>query len=323
MTTTARPTSASDITVVIPTYQREASIARAVMSALGQAPVAPSVIVVDDGSTDGTAEILRGFGDRIRVLSKENAGVSLARNAGIELVNTPWVAFLDSDDAFHQGALAAACTSIGGPRDACLFSAKVLEGGVPTGEVMTKPTPEECYSVDSLLGPDESYALPAGVFPVEDVRAIDGFDARINGSEDYLFLLRLAVRGIQLRILREPFFDKEEGEGARLSVDEVKVLRNKLAALVVFRELEPAACRSHGAALRAREGRYLARIGRKIPAADPDRGGVPETSRLPGKLLLQAWRKRPLAVDVGLEGVLAVLAPKWFHRRRRKRAGRA
>lgn len=309
--------------MVIPTFQRESSIARAVESVLGQTPEAPHLVVVDDGSTDGTGEVLKAFGDRIRVITKVNGGVSLARNAGIELVETPWVAFLDSDDAFHEGALAAASESIAGPADACLFSARVLEGGAVTGQIMTKPTPEEDYSVASLLGPDEAYALPAGVFPVQHVRAINGFDSRINGSEDYLFLLRLAVRGVRLRILREPLFDKEEGEGARLSVDEVKVMGNKLAALAVFRELEPEAVRGLGSLVRAREGRYLARVGRKLPVAELDRGGVPPGSRVPGQMLLRAWRKRPLALDVGIEGLLAIVAPTWFHRRRRRRAGKS
>lgn len=309
--------------MVIPTFQRESSIARSVESVLGQAPEVPHLIVVDDGSTDGTGEILRAFGDRIRVITKENGGVSLARNAGIELVETPWVAFLDSDDALHPGALAAACECLVSAQDACLFSARVLEGGVPTGRTMTKPTAADDYSVESLLGPDEAYALPAGVFPAEQVRAVNGFDPRINGSEDYLFLLRLVVRGVRLRILREPLFDKEEGEGVRLSVDEVKVMRNKLAALAVFQELEPEAARALRSLVRGREGRYLARIGRKLPAADLDRGGVPPSSRVPGRMLLRAWRKRPFALDVGFEGLLAIAAPRWFHRRRRRRAERS
>ena len=316
----AAPHSAADITVVIPAYQRAATVARAVESALGQVPAAPSVVVVDDGSTDGTDGILRGFGDRIVAIHQANAGVSTARNAGIARVRTPWVAFLDSDDALHPGALAAACEAIEGPREACLFSAAVHEDDEPTGETMSKPTPGDRYTLASLLGPDEAYALPCGVFPLDQVQALGGFDARVNGSEDYVLLLRLAARGIGLRIVREPLFDKEEGGGPRLSVDEVQVLRNKLAALEVFRELEPTASRVHRSLLRAREGRYLTRIGRKIPALDPARGGVEEESRVPARTLLRAWTRRPLALDVLGQGLFAYAAPRRFHRWRSGRA---
>ena len=58
------------------------------------------VIVVDDGSTDQTAEIARGFGNRIRYIHQENAGSAVARNQGINAAAGEWVAFLDADDSW-------------------------------------------------------------------------------------------------------------------------------------------------------------------------------------------------------------------------------
>jgi glycosyltransferase involved in cell wall biosynthesis len=78
------------ISVVIPAYNAEKHIARATDS--------DEVIVVDDGSSDATAEVVRSYGDKIMFIQQENAGASVARNAGIEAASGDWIAFLDADD---------------------------------------------------------------------------------------------------------------------------------------------------------------------------------------------------------------------------------
>lgn len=86
------------ISVVIPAYNAEKYIARAVGSVLKQTRRADEIIVIDDGSTDGTADAVRSFGDRVRLIQQPNAGVSAARNAGIRAAAGNWIAFLDADD---------------------------------------------------------------------------------------------------------------------------------------------------------------------------------------------------------------------------------
>ena len=86
------------ISVVIPAYNAEKHIARAIDSVLAQTRPADEVIVVDDGSTDATAEVVRSYGDKVIFLQQENAGVSVARNAAIEAATGDWIAFLDADD---------------------------------------------------------------------------------------------------------------------------------------------------------------------------------------------------------------------------------
>lgn len=105
------------ITAVIPTYNRETLIERAVESVLDQHHRADAVIVVDDGSTDETLERLGHFGDEITIISQANAGASAARNAGAAAAATPWLAFCDSDDHWtpeHLTQLAAAVTATDG-----------------------------------------------------------------------------------------------------------------------------------------------------------------------------------------------------------------
>jgi hypothetical protein len=86
------------ISVVIPTHNRAALVPRAVKSALAAVARGDEVIVVDDGSTDGTAEALKPFDNNIRYFYQPNAGPGPARNRGIQLAKNSLIAFLDSDD---------------------------------------------------------------------------------------------------------------------------------------------------------------------------------------------------------------------------------
>lgn len=88
------------IDVIIPTYNRKLTLERAITSVLNQSYPDYQLIVVDDGSTDGTWEALQKYAShpQITLLRQENKGVSAARNAGVKASSHAWVSFLDSDD---------------------------------------------------------------------------------------------------------------------------------------------------------------------------------------------------------------------------------
>jgi len=91
--------------VVIPAHNAEAFVARAIDSVLAQTWSAHEVLVVDDGSNDDTASIIKSYGDRVCYLHQRNAGVSSARNAGALAATGDWLAFLDADDWYYPDRL--------------------------------------------------------------------------------------------------------------------------------------------------------------------------------------------------------------------------
>jgi len=86
------------ISVVIPVYNAGKAICRAIDSVLAQTLTDYEIIVVDDGSTDNTPEIIKKYGDKIRYIRQENSGASIARNTAIQAAKGKWIAFLDADD---------------------------------------------------------------------------------------------------------------------------------------------------------------------------------------------------------------------------------
>lgn len=97
------------ISVVIPLYNKRNCISEALNSVFNQSYTDFEVVVVDDGSTDGSLEVVREFSDkRLRIIEKTNSGVSATRNAGIAAAANEWIAFLDADDiwtSFHLETL--------------------------------------------------------------------------------------------------------------------------------------------------------------------------------------------------------------------------
>ncbi|MEO6423460.1 MAG: glycosyltransferase family A protein, partial [Candidatus Nitrotoga sp.] len=97
--------SAPRFSVIIPAYNARDTLARALDSVLAQSWPAFEIIVIDDGSIDATAEVAASYGDKIRYLRQDNAGVSAARNHGARIASGDWLVFLDADDWYYPDRL--------------------------------------------------------------------------------------------------------------------------------------------------------------------------------------------------------------------------
>jgi hypothetical protein len=178
--------------VVIPTYQRRELTARAVASVLSQTRADLEVIVVDDGSDDGTERAVAGLDGRLRYHWQPNRGVAAARNAGIDLARAPVVAFLDSDNRWlphHLEVLTGALAR---------HPAAVLASTCPGFRVAGREGPGEARLVDFLprmvLSNDVGFVSCLGARR-DAVLAVGGFDEELPVLEDNDLLLRLAMRG--------------------------------------------------------------------------------------------------------------------------------
>ena len=94
------------VSVIIPLYNKEKAIKQTLESVLNQGDFVSEIIVVDDGSTDSSASIVRAFDNpKVKYFYKTNGGVSSARNYGLKKANSVWIFFMDADDLLLNGAM--------------------------------------------------------------------------------------------------------------------------------------------------------------------------------------------------------------------------
>ena len=99
------PIESRRVSVVVPTYNRAELTEEAIESVLCQTTTVHEIIVVDDGSTDSTCELVRSYGDRVILLRHDRRGPAAARNRGLARATGDWIAFLDSDDVWTPAKL--------------------------------------------------------------------------------------------------------------------------------------------------------------------------------------------------------------------------
>jgi glycosyltransferase involved in cell wall biosynthesis len=96
----------ADVSVIVPCYDAERYLGAALESACAQVPAPKEVVVIDDGSTDGSAALAEGFGGLVRCVRQSHRGIGAARNAGLAEARGALIAFLDADDLWTPGSLA-------------------------------------------------------------------------------------------------------------------------------------------------------------------------------------------------------------------------
>jgi glycosyltransferase involved in cell wall biosynthesis len=180
------------VSVVIPTYNRRRRVERAVRSVLAQTFADFELLVIDDGSEDGTGERLAGIDPRLRYHRQENRGPSAARNAGIQLARNPVIAFLDADIEWQPDHLEVVAALL------ARYPEAVLASTCPEFMIGGEERPEDGVLIDALpvalLSNWFGYTscIAARRQPLLD---IEGFDEQLEVGEDDDLWLRLAMKG--------------------------------------------------------------------------------------------------------------------------------
>lgn len=184
------------MSVVIATYNRQDYVAEAIHSMLSQTRPVDEIFVVDDGSTDGSAAIIRTFGESIRYLRKDNGGKSSALNLALQHVKGDWVWFFDDDDVALPDALARMLDALAADTGANFaYSAQVIGKNGPDGRIAA----DRAVTLPDV-DPDRLFHHALCQFPflmqgmLLDRKCIDRigpFDERYLRGQDYEFCLRL------------------------------------------------------------------------------------------------------------------------------------
>lgn len=194
----------ANISVVIPLYNKEAEIERTLRSVLEQTLQPSEIIVVDDGSTDGSAAIVeRVGGERVRLVHQQNRGVSAARNKGIELARGEYISFLDGDDRWHPDYLKCLTDFIARHPDCGAYGmAFYIDSG--DGLVLAD-TPQTEGEVDFFAESMQRYVLiPSAATIRRDVLLeVGGFPNGMRMGEDQ-FLWTKVARKTKVAFLPTP-----------------------------------------------------------------------------------------------------------------------
>lgn len=181
------------VSVVIPSYNMAAYTPLTVESALAQDYPDVEVIVVDDGSTDGSVEALRRFAGRIRLIEQKNAGACAARNRGLRECKGEFVAFLDCDDLWRRNKLSRCIAALRSRPEASMvhsFAYWIDGAGKVFGPPRFEPRPEGRVFAELARANHVVNSTP--VSRTAAVRAAGGWDEAIFTTADWDLWLRLS-----------------------------------------------------------------------------------------------------------------------------------
>jgi glycosyltransferase involved in cell wall biosynthesis len=196
----------STYSVVMTAYNEEEWIAEAIASVLAQTHTDFELIVIDDGSADGTVKQVRRFEDdsRLRLIQQENAGLSAARNTGIAAAKTDWVAFLDSDDLWMPEYLARVDAAVAERPDAGFAYVDAwrldVNGLFFRASAMARQNPPADPPVDPgeflrLLVERGNFIFVSATVRRKVFDELGGFDTDLTSCEDFDMWIRTLAAG--------------------------------------------------------------------------------------------------------------------------------
>jgi glycosyltransferase involved in cell wall biosynthesis len=198
-----------NVSVVLPVFNGAAQLPATLASILDQTLDGVEVIVVDDGSTDDTPAVLARYGERLRVIRQENAGITRALIAGCAAARAPLIARHDCGDRSHPERLAKQRALF--DNDAVVLAGAATTYVAPGGEPLYTIAPDGAAVRESLLHADVATirGLPhhgSAMFRREAYEAVGGYRAEFYFAQDVDLWMRLAARG-HIAVNTEPLYE--------------------------------------------------------------------------------------------------------------------
>lgn len=216
------------VTIIIPVYNGEDYIAEAIESVLAQAYTTLECLIVDDGSTDRTADIVKGYGERVRYIYQKNSERSAARNNGIAHASGKYVCFLDADDILLPIKLTEQVFFLEdhAEYDVVYSKVKYFNMNNPADAYMVRRATPSGDIARSLIY-SNFITMNSPLFKKSAVERIAGFDISLSRYEDWDFLLRLALTGSRFAFI-DNFHALCRMHGANTVKDNLRMFEAKL-----------------------------------------------------------------------------------------------
>jgi hypothetical protein len=204
------PLPSLPVSIITPAYNAERYLQQTIESVLRQTFRDFEMVIVDDGSTDGTAALASRYAaashGRIRLIRQRNRGIAAARNVALDASRGRYIALLDSDDLWLPGYLAHQLAILEQRPDIAVLSANAINFGGPSdGELLLNTHGSSVVTVSllTLIQREDAVSI-FSVFRRDLLRAVGAFDERLHRSEDYDLWLRAAAAGLQVAINPRP-----------------------------------------------------------------------------------------------------------------------
>jgi len=238
------------VTVIIPTYERAHFIKSAVESVLNQTYDDFELIVVDDGSTDGTKEILEGYADKLLYVRQQRQKRSAARNKGVSLARGEYVAFLDSDDVWFPDKLERQVPVLdNAPRNTVLVHGykQIVDADLNPISAHKKQLRRSYAQAEKGKETYEAYLRSHCIFTSTvlirraELLGTGNYDPLINGREDLDLYLRLLLKGYEFAFCPEPplvkyRLDKDRTDAAAIDESYLQVYKKHLELCARLKE---------------------------------------------------------------------------------------
>ncbi len=234
------------VSVIIPTYNCPGFLTAAIESVLAQTYTELEVVVVDDGSTDNTAEVVRGFESRVRYVYQDNAGTAAARNTGIKAARGEVIAFLDHDDLWLPEKLELQLPMLREDKSIGMVFCGRQFFNTYTNEVTSTHPAEAGLQVHDFLG-HTTIALQSAIVPRSIFNSVGLFDEQLLGTDDWEMCIRIAK---EHRVVGVPdVLISIRGHAGQQGIMSERMYMNSMSVLAKHANLH-ANCRECAAAIR-------------------------------------------------------------------------